>query len=54
LQKRAKWIVDEMGIKKHLKKADIIFDVGTGRGHVVERVLIEMEKEGKPLEAKPF
>ena len=50
-QKRAEWVIRETDIEKYLKERGQYLDVGTGRGHIVERILSDMEKNGKPLAA---
>jgi ubiquinone/menaquinone biosynthesis C-methylase UbiE len=49
LQGRAHWFIDTTEIEKHLKKNGQYLDIGTGKGHITQRVLEDMEKEGKPL-----
>ncbi len=49
LQERAEWLLAETGIEKHLKEGGQYLDVGTGKGHVVQKVLEDMEKAGQPL-----
>jgi ubiquinone/menaquinone biosynthesis C-methylase UbiE len=50
-QKRAEWFIAETNIKKYLKKGGQYLDIGTGRGHIVERILSDMEKNKKPLKS---
>lgn len=50
LQKRAEWFVEKSQIERHLKPNGRYLDVGTGKGHIVERILRDMEESGNPLE----
>lgn len=49
LQKRAEWIVENTGMEKYFKKDGMYLDVGTGKGHVTERILKDLEQRGEPL-----
>ncbi len=49
LQERALWFINETGIEKYLRKDGQYVDVGTGKGHIAQRILADMEKQGTPL-----
>lgn len=49
LQKRAEWIIEETGVENFLQEGGRYLDVGTGKGHITQRILEDMEKSGKPL-----
>ena len=49
LQKRAEWFLENSGIERHLKSGGQYLDVGTGKGHITQRILADMEKAGTPL-----
>lgn len=49
LQRRAEWFVNETGIETYLKTDGQYLDVGTGKGHITQRILDDMEKHGTPL-----
>jgi ubiquinone/menaquinone biosynthesis C-methylase UbiE len=49
LRVRAEWILNMTGVEKYLKKDGAYLDIGTGKGHVTQLILEDMEKLGKPL-----
>lgn len=49
-QKRAEWFINETGIEKYLRKGGRYLDAGMGKGHIVQRILKDMEDKGEPLE----
>jgi len=49
LQNRAEWFIENSGIERYLKAGGRYLDVGTGKGHITQRVLEDMEKAGTPL-----
>lgn len=49
LQKRAEWVINETGIETHLKEGGRYLDVGTGKGHITQRILEDMEEQNSPL-----
>ncbi|MEK7664556.1 MAG: class I SAM-dependent methyltransferase [Patescibacteria group bacterium] len=51
LQKRAEWFIKNSGIEKYLKTGGQYLDVGTGKGHITQRILEDMEKAGNALSA---
>lgn len=51
LRERAEWFIDKTGIEQYLKKDGQYLDVGTGKGHITQRLLEDMEKADKPLKA---
>ena len=48
-QKRAEWFINETGIEDYLKKDGQYLDVGTGKGHITQRILEDMEKRDTTL-----
>ncbi len=51
LQKRAEWILQETDIESYLKKGGEYLDVGTGKGHIIQRILEDMDKKNTPIKA---
>lgn len=51
LQKRAEWFLQESGMLRHLNGGGRYLDVGTGKGHISQQMLVKMEQAGVPLEA---
>jgi len=51
LQRRAEWFIDNSDFEKYFKEGGQYLDVGTGKGHITQRVLADMEKLGMPLKA---
>jgi len=51
LQRRAEWFIKNSGIEKYLKAGGQYLDVGTGKGHITQRILEDMEKAGNALSA---
>lgn len=49
LQRRAEWFIKNSGIEDCLKVNGQYLDVGTGKGHIVQRILEDAEKSGNPL-----
>lgn len=49
LQKRAEWIIEETGVENFLQEGGRYLDIGTGKGHITQRILEDMEKNSKPL-----
>jgi len=49
LRQRAEWILDTAGVGKYFKKGGAYLDIGTGKGHITQLALEDMEKLGKPL-----
>lgn len=49
LQKRAEWIIEETGVENFLQEGGRYLDIGTGKGHITQRILEDMEKSGKRL-----
>jgi len=49
LENRAGELIEKMGIEDYLKKDGQYLDVGTGKGHIIQRILADMEKSGNPL-----
>ncbi len=49
LEDRAKWFIENSGMEKYLKEGGQYLDVGTGKGHITQHVLADMEKSGTPL-----
>jgi len=49
LQRRAEWFINKTGIENHLKKDGQYLDVGVDKGHIVQRILEDMEKGDVPL-----
>lgn len=50
LQKRAEWVINETGIENFLKQNGKYLDIGTGKGHITQRVLEDMTERGTPLQ----
>lgn len=49
LRQRAEWFINMTDIEKYLKPGGKYLDVGTGKGHITQRILEDMEKKGQPL-----
>ena len=49
LQKRAEWVINETGVENHLQANGRYLDVGTGKGHITQRIIDDMEKSGDSL-----
>ena len=49
LRSRADWFVKETDIENYLKQGGTYLDVGTGKGHITERISEDMEKRGHKL-----
>ncbi len=49
LEDRAEWFIKNSGMEKYLKEGGQYLDVGTGKGHITQHVLADMEKSGTPL-----
>jgi len=51
LQRRAEWFIENSHIEDYLVPGGQYLDVGTGKGHIVQRILGDQEESGNPLVA---
>lgn len=49
LRKRADWIISETGVEDDMTEGGHYLDVGTGKGHITQQILTDMEQKEAPL-----
>ncbi len=49
LRKRADWIISATGVEDDMTEGGHYLDVGTGKGHITQQILTDMEQKEAPL-----